>query len=364
MNGPNDFSNRPSVAGKRISMQSRCLRILLVAFLLPILIPIETAVSQQSQSSPSEDIVVVRRKDSDATYQRRGTIEQWQGQTLTLSVSGRSREIELEEIVEVQTRWPAAYVEAKKQMQAGDLALAAKQLQSAFAAETRDWARRVIQADLVRVLEAIGNHGEATRLFVDLLEADRQSRFFRFCPLPWTAGTGKLDRQAETLMKSNDPVQQLLGASWLLSGRQREQAEKILEVLTRDTDPQVKSLAIAQLWRVRMFGANAKQAELWQRMVDQMPAPIKAGPLFVLAETQARLGQLEEAKINLMRIPILYPEHLQLSAAALYRAGQLFQQGGQATDARTVWSELFRKFPTTVWGQQVASQFPTSEPNQ
>jgi tetratricopeptide (TPR) repeat protein len=355
----NDLPSRHPFARMFLPTRQEYANICSLILLTTIVWPVRSAGGQQAIS---EDIVVIRRKDSDETYERKGTIEQWLGQTLTLSVNGRSREIGLEEIVDVQTRWPTTYLDAQNQIQSGNLASAVQQLQSAFATESRDWAKRIIQADLVRVLDAIGNHAEATRIFVDLLKNDRQSRFFRFCPLPWTEGTGKLDRQAEALMQTSDPVQQLIGASWLLSGRQREKAEKILEELTRDIDPNIKSLAIAQLWRVRMFGVNVKQVELWERLVNQMPSSVKAGPLLVLAETQAKLGRSQEATTNLMRIPILYSEHLQLSAAALYRAGQLLQNSGQPDHARTVWEELHRKFPTTIWGQQVASQFPISEP--
>jgi tetratricopeptide (TPR) repeat protein len=281
---------------------------------------------------------------------------------LTLFASGRDRQIDNEDIVLVQTTWPPAYQDALELIHQGNLPAATQKLQSALAAERREWAQQIIAADLVRVYQATENHSAATKQFLAIVRADPQTRFFHLCPLPWTAGTNPPNQLAQTLINSQDPVEQLIGASWLLAGPRREKATEVLDQLSRDIEVKVKSLATAQLWRLRVFNANEKLIEVWKNLIHQMPAQNQAGPWFLLAEAQNRVGQTEDATISWMRIPILHPEQLGLSAAALYRASQLLHNNGQTSEARTLSDELQQKFQGTVWAQQASSQFETADP--
>ena len=153
-------------------------------------------------------------------------------------------------------------------------------------------------------------------------------------------------------MKSNDPVRQLIGASWLLFGPQQQAAIQVLDELSRDIDANIKYLAIAQLWRTRNLKVNARQIEVWEKLLGSMPKPIRAGPWLVLAEAQSRADQVDEAAINLLRIPILYPKQIGLSAAALYRAGHLLHNTSRKNEAQTIWNELRQKYPDSNWAQQ------------
>ena len=144
---------------------------------------------------------------------------------------------------------------------------------------------------------------------------------------------------------------QLIGASWLLGGPNRDKGIKLLEELSRDIDPRIKNLAIAQLWRTRV-GANRKQVEVWQKTVDQMPRDLRAGPYLVLADAQARAGWTDMAIVNLMRIPILFAEQKTLSAAALYRTGNLLHNTGNTEQAQSILNELVTNYPQTIWAQQ------------
>ena len=83
-----------------------------------------------------------------------------------------------------------------------------------------------------------------------------------------------------------------------------------------------------------------------------MPRDLRAGPYLVLAEAQARAGLIEQALVNLMRIPILYPEQRTLCAAALYRAASLLHNKGQTEQAQTLLNELITYYPQTIWAQQ------------
>jgi TolA-binding protein len=99
---------------------------------------------------------------------------------------------------------------------------------------------------------------------------------------------------------------------------------------------------------------NARLISVWESNIESMPAEIRAGPWFVIAETQLRMGESQSSTINFLRIPILYPTSFDLSAAALYQAGQLLKNAGSQTESKTICDELKQKFPQSIWAEQVS----------
>lgn len=302
-----------------------------------------------AQTEP--DTVIVRRQNSDQTIKRRGTIVEWKGMSLTLSSNGREREIDNDEIVEVQTTWSKDYVEGVAELRQGTTRESIAKFQSALNSESRPWAKRIIRSQLVDAFQMTEQNVAAIEQFFEIIQEDPQTRFLHLAPLPWTGSSNSLNRPAQKWIESRDPLTQLMGASWLLGGPQREQAIKVLESLARDIDARIKNLAIAQLWRTRT-SVNAKQTKVWQGIIDKMPRSLRAGPCFVLADAQARSGQVELAQINLMRIPVLYSDQKSLSAAALYRAAGLLHNSGKTKQAQSVLNELVTNYPQTIWAQQ------------
>ena len=306
-----------------------------------------------------EDTVITRRKNSSETIKRRGTITEWKGSAITVTTNVGQKQIENEDIIEVLTTWQSEYVAARKSLDSGDLTTAISQLRAALQSEPRPWAQRIIRADLVRAFDANQNHRAAIEQFLAITKEDPQTRFLHLCPLPWFPGKANLNQPAQQWIKSNDPVEKLVGASWLLTGKGPTAAFQVLEELSLDIDAKIKYLAIAQLWRTRKLNVNARQIDVWKKLMTSMPRSIRAGPWFVLSEAQSQNDQIDEATINLLRIPILYSEQIGLSAAALYRAGHLLHNTGRADEAQTVWHELQQNHPTSIWAQQI----PAAEAN-
>lgn len=314
---------------------------------LAIAVCLWTATDAGAQS----DVVVTRRKNSEETVNRKGSIVRWKGHALTINTNGVEREIDNEEIVDLQTTWSDEYQAGLNEWQAGKTQLAILHFQEALKTETRDWAKAIIRIKLVDAFQTIGKPAAAVDQFLQILRDDPQTRFLHLAPLAWT-GPGKgLDQTAATWVSSSDSLTRLIGASWLLGGPSRDQGAKELNELSRDIDPRIKNLAIAQLWRTRA-NVNAKQVEVWQDIVNQMPREIRAGPYLVLAESQARVGSVDQAIANLMRIPILYQEQKTLSAAALYRSGSLLHNRGETDQAQTLLNELISNYPQTLWARQ------------
>ena len=307
------------------------------------------AATGQAQTEP--DTVIVRRQDSQQTIKRRGTIVEWKGLSLTLNSNGRDREIDNDEIVEVQTPWSQDYLEGSNELRRGQADQAIIKLQSALASETRPWAKRIIHSQLVDAFQMLEQPAAAMEQFFQIVREDPQTRFLHLAPLPWTGSGTALQASALQWIESRDPLTQLIGASWSLGGPQREQAISVLESLTSDIDVRIRSVAIAQLWRTRTR-VNEKQTQVWQGFIEAMPASLRAGPYFVLADAQARIGLTQPAQINLMRIPILYSDQKSLSAAALYRTAKLMHNAGNTEQAQSVLNELVTNYPQTIWAQQ------------
>ncbi|MFK7766857.1 MAG: tol-pal system YbgF family protein [Mariniblastus sp.] len=327
---------------------------------LTIVLGIALVFACPPKSQAQEDVVVTRRasKQSDGssngTIKRKGTIVEWRGLSLTIDSSGTEREIDNDEIVQIQTTWSEEFTAGQKLFQNGQAKEAATKLQAALSKETRAWAKRIIRAELVEALCSIEQHSAAAEHFLLILQDDPNTRFIHLAPLVWTGAGTALNRPAQQWIQSNNPTIQLMGASWLLVGADRQNAINVLDELTRDIDPNIQSLAIAQLWRSRST-TNAKQTAVWQNIVDKMPRAIRAGPYLVLANAQSKAGQNRQATLNLMRVPILYPDQRSLSAAALYHAGKLLRSSNDPSSADTVFGELKTRFPQTVWAQQAAN---------
>ena len=308
------------------------------------------------------DVVITKRTSkktprqhstSASTAKRKGTIVEWKGLSLTILSNGTQREIDNETIVQVQTAWGEDYIAGVNAIETGDFRTAISKLQAALSSEPREWAKQIIRSKLVETLAALEQHGAAAEQFLLILSNDPNTRFIHLAPLPWAGAGTALNQPAQKWMQSNNPTVQLLGASWLLVGAGRQKAISTLDGLARDIDPNVQNLAIAQLWRSRT-NTNAKQTAVWQTIVDEMPRSLRAGPQLVLADAQAKTGQSDQALVNLMRIPILYPEQKSLAAAALYNAGKLLRASGKTTQSQTVFNELKTRYPQTIWAQQAA----------
>jgi len=139
-----------------------------------------------------------------------------------------------------------------------------------------------------------------------------------------------------------------------LIGAEQQRATTILEGLTQDLDPRIQKLAAMQLWRIRALNLgtiNQRQLEVWEQRIEELPIPLRAGPYYLLAEIQMKTGEVDGAAVNWMRIPILFPEQIGLSAAALYQTSVLLENNQQTETAQALRNELQRLFSQTVWVQ-------------
>lgn len=299
-----------------------------------------------------EDVITVQ--GSQGPLDRKGTIVDWQGELLIFRSNEREREVDPSELVAIKTRWPESLAGARRQMQQGATREALESFRQALEAETRTWARRAIAAQMVSAWMLLDEPQAAMAQYRTVVLGDPHTRFLRLAPLPWT-NSSRPPGDVAGWMDEPVPILQLLGASWSLQGPQAARARQVIESLANDLDPRVRALATAQSWRLRT-GVPARQLVAWQELVDQMPATAGGGPRFVLAELQAREGDLEAALLNWMQVIEWHADEAPLVAASLYRAEKLARQQNQPEVAARLRDELQRRFPESLWAQQLSPQ--------
>lgn len=300
------------------------------------------------------DLVITRKPGAEKTVKRRGRIVEWSGAVLVIHSTNRDRRINGNEIVEVQTKWTKSYLEGLGELEGGRTRFAIEKLNQALDEEPRPWAKRIIRSKLVDAHQTIEQPQAAVDHFLRIVSEENNTRFLNLAPLPWAGSGNAIVKIPNGWVGSKNPEWLLIGASWALSGKERDIAKKALEELSNDIDPRIRSLAIGQLWRTRT-NVSAKQTEVWQGLVDKMPREMRGGPTFVLADAQSKCQKVDEALINFMRIPILYPNQCSIASAALYRAANLLHNSGKTDRAKSLLNELISKYPESIWAQQATN---------
>ncbi len=308
--------------------------------------------------------VVIQKKPDGMTVQRKGTIIDWIGLSLTLDQSGRIREIDNDQIESIETRWPPEYVRALTQIENGELSDAARGLDEAIGSERRPWAQNIILAKMIGVRQLLGQHVPAAQSFFRLVHNDPQSRFLYLAPLPWETGksSGNVPSTSQTQnwlesagrAGSGSPefaAVSLVAASWLMTSRPQD-ARPVLEELATDLDPTISALAVGQLWRQQKTAVNVKRLTVWRRRLEIMPKPARAGPLYTMALAGSKASMKDEALRDFMRVVILHPEQEIIAAPALYRAASLLHNEGRTEVAASLVDELKSTYPRSPWARE------------
>jgi tetratricopeptide (TPR) repeat protein len=217
----------------------------------------------------------------------------------------------------------------------------------AVESEPRRWVRRQIVAQIVRCYDALDRPQRAGEAFLLLIRDDPQTPHFDCIPLAWAPRQPSTDLElaARQWLSREEPAAQLLGASHLLTGRDRPEALRQLRRLAAGADRRIAGLALAQTWRAEAATATAEQIDGWGRLIEQMPEPLVAGPYFVLGSAQAERQQPEQAALALLRVAILYPQQRPLAAQSLVEAGRALEKLDQSKEALRLYREAIRTYP-------------------
>lgn len=310
-------------------------------------------------TSNAQDVLIVKKANSEATIKRKGTIQEWLGYSVTISANGSTKQIDSTLVLDLQTTWPAAYERGERLAAAGSTKHAIQQYRQALSEEKRPWAQRIIRSKLVPAYQLVGNSSAAANEFRTIVAQDPNSRFMSLIPLPWSNRVQPIPGASDWI-DSDQPALQLLGAGWTLTSEknQRQLATEVLDRLAGDLDPRIRNLATAQLWRLRTR-LSPKQVAQWERIVDSMESENRAGPMLILAQAQQKQGNLDAALLNWMKIVTLHEHQSILVAESLFQIASALKsitpdQAKQKTYPKPdpFFMELVNRFSQSSWAQQ------------
>jgi len=309
------------------------------------------------------DVVAVRSADGKRETRITGEIVDWLGPELILRrSSGREERIPSDRVLNVDATWNEAHVQAEGLRNVGDLAAALVLFNQAIRSEERAWVRRRLLARIVECNAETGQIEQAGETFAALIQSDPQTPDFAVIPLNWgtVRTTAGLESIAGRWLSAKSASVKLLGASWLLSSAQRNQAVAALNRLASDPDARVAFLAKGQLWRTEVVTVTDASISKWQDVIRRMPEPLRAGPYFVVADALARREQPQQAALHWMRIPILYPQQRQLAAEALWGAANQLERIEQTPEALALYREIVSRHKDAPCAAQAEQRLLTA----
>jgi tetratricopeptide (TPR) repeat protein len=301
---------------------------------------------------PADDVVVLKPGGASGSPRRiTGTITEYTGRELMIrTASGRETMLPADRVEEVTTEYTAKQNEADDFMAQRQIEKALAAYQQALREETRPWVKREILAQITWCLREQDQPDKAAAAFGLIVQSDPATQYFDAIPLAWrpqAPGAG-MERFAQSAIADKaEPVARLIAASWLISGtaQQRTDALAALEELASDREVRIAQLAEAQIWRTQLVTAGQSEMYRWQSAVERMPPSLRAGPCYLLAGLQARLGQHEQASLTFMRVPILHPQERLLAAEALLAAADSLERAGKVQESLICLRELVAEHP-------------------
>jgi len=200
-----------------------------------------------------------------------------------------------------------------------------------------------------------------------LYRSDTTTFHFSAIPLVWSGRPPdvSVEKHAAALLEdAQQPVGQLIGASWLLTTAKRPQALQMLRSLSNAADARIIFLAEAQLWRTQLATLTDDNLTRIQTRVATMPQAIRGGPYFLLGSAYARRGQPAKASLAFLRIPINFPDYRSLAAQALLAAGSELETINRNNEARGLYREIIVEYADTPVAATAQERFESRpQPN-
>jgi tetratricopeptide (TPR) repeat protein len=280
---------------------------------------------------------------------------------------GKEMQFSANEVQGIKTPRLARHQLGQSSLDRRDYDAALTSLRQAREEEKRPWAQQEIDRLSYQALLGKGEIDQAARLYLDLSQSRTDIEWLGQAPLFWS--------EDETLPPSalvaargwlhdDRPIARLMAASWLIGTAQHDDAKTVLDEL-QTLDSRLGGLARGQLWRAPKSPPKEEDLARWRLSVSRLPSSLRAGPMFVLAVSQDRAGQFEQAAISYLMVAYVYRPGSNLAARSLLGAGQASMKTGMADDARKILRELMTAFPGSVWAMEAQKKMaepPSEEP--
>lgn len=296
-----------------------------------------------ARNAGAQDIVVAAPADNQRPTQWTGEILDSTGRELRMrTTAGIERVFPQSRVVSTRTTYSPGQIAGDALLAQGQFAAALEKYRSALDSknpehESRVWVQRLVAAQMVWCYRGLGQIEQAGDLFLLIAARDPDTPSFDAIPLAWlnSVPAAGIENKARVWLVSDRPVSRLLGASQLLATPLRNNAIAELQQLTKDRDERIAWLAQTQLWHAEAFQAAPGQINVWERAIEKVPEPLRAGPYFIVGKALVRHAP-ERAALVLLRVPILYPREQLLARAALDMASQMLANAGQNADAARI----------------------------
>jgi hypothetical protein len=206
-------------------------------------------------------------------------------------------------------------------------------------AGTPVWQQRIILAEMIESMMAIGKPYLACQLYISLAKENSPQLLLSTIPLSWgddklEADNAKIQQAASDWLLSDNESIQLLGAGWLLTGSKRLLAIETLKGLSKSKTMWIASYARCQLWRI------APPAEIqsnllpkWIAERDRLPFAMQTGPTMLLAHRMSQAGESMLASSEWLRVATLHADRYHFANRAWIKAIESLTSIGKKEDA-------------------------------
>ncbi|RMF37357.1 MAG: hypothetical protein D6753_17715 [Planctomycetota bacterium] len=327
--------------------EQHCLVVLCLTVAVAVLLDATTSSSIRAQSqstSESTDAILFHRPPRTGDVwngpqhrQIHGNVSRFDAEVLTVATEdGQVRNLASDQVDRVVPRWAneqAAH--ARRLVQQRQFRAAIPALEQAVRSGIPRWQQRLLIADLVRSVASIGKTRSAGTLFLNLAASHPPPALYADMPLCWTTQEPDVTLRdaARQWLASDDPHAQLLGASWLLSGASRGEAEAGLRRLESSSVEIVAQLARWQRRRLTPPPESLERMPTWMAERDALLGPLQLGPTEFMAERLAQTGQIELAVGQWMRIVTQHQDRYHRWQAAVEQVESALQRLGNPEQA-------------------------------
>lgn len=307
---------------------------------------VATIFGQASQRQPAQDTFMITPSlpknidvwDVLSEDRLEGQIEEFDYKSIRFNDGQKVRDLPSDRVTAVYPQWRTDEAKQAHQLFSERRYRAAiPKMKVAIAGQIPVWQQRMLIAELIDCVAALGVPHEAGRLFLESLAPYQPPvMLYAVLPLNWTtdepdaatrnAAIQWLDGESETA--------QLLGASWLLLGDKANAAQARLAQLQKSKLAVIAVLAVAQSWRLTPPSTTMEKLVGWLDFRDRQLRPLQIGPTEFLADRLHRIGQADLAVGQWSRIASLHTDRYHRAAAALKAAQRQLQQQERIEEAK------------------------------
>jgi signal peptidase II len=297
-----------------------------------------------------------------------GNIIDYTGEMITIrtKADGPVRVYPAAQVVEVRTAQMEAHRIGLREFAQNRILEAKNAFERALQDESRTWVRRDILAMLVRCALRQGDYHTAAARFLVLVKSDPATLHFKLIPLVWAPLEVPADLKVEArawLSQSNE-VARLIGASVLFGvAEERGPAHTALNKLVTSADSRVRSLAAAQLWRLRLGAGELPRFEIdrFQARIEEMPQELRGGPSYLLGRTYSQQGDRERAVWAWLWVPLVYDHDHHLAARSSLEAADALSTMNRVPEATALYREVTTRFADTPFAREAEAALAALE---